>query len=187
MSAERERAVATVAGGGTGVARRAEDASGVPSAVALPAAADVVPHTGTSVLLERLLSVDQTHVHAAVRITPTPYSLPDGGLPGWCGLEIMAQAVSAYAGCKALKKGDPIRPGLLLGTRAYQCATPTLPAGATYDVYVVVSTMDDDGLGVFDCELRDGGATVASASLTVFQPEDATRFLQEQAAAESVR
>jgi len=61
----------------------------------LPAARDAIPHTGSCVLLERLLAVDEAHLRAAVRISRTPYSLPDGGLPGWCGLELMAQAVSA--------------------------------------------------------------------------------------------
>lgn len=147
---------------------------------ALPDTRDVIPHTGSCVLLERLVAADETHLRADVRIGRTPYSMADGSLPGWCGLEIMAQAVSAYAGCKALAKGEPIRPGLLLGTRAYSCGVPSLPAGAAYEVEVVVSTMDPDGLGVFDCELRDTTGTVATGTLTVFQPEDATRFLQEQ-------
>lgn len=146
----------------------------------LPAARDAIPHTGSCVLLERLLAVDEAHLRAAVRITRTPYSLPDGGLPGWCGLEIMAQAVSAWAGCKSIAKGDPVRPGVLLGTRAYTCEAPVLAAGAAFEVEVVVSTMDPDGLGVFDCVLRDGPRPVASGVLTVFQPEDATKFLQEQ-------
>jgi predicted hotdog family 3-hydroxylacyl-ACP dehydratase len=152
----------------------------VTAALPLPDARDVIPHTGSCVLLERLLAADESHLRADVRIGRTPYSQPDGSLPGWCGLEIMAQAVSAYAGCKALAKGDPIRPGLLLGTRAYSCDANALPAGAAYEVEVVVSTMDPDGLGVFDCVLRDGTTTIATGTLTVFQPEDATKFLQEQ-------
>ena len=146
----------------------------------LPAPAAVVPHTGSCVLLEELLAADDHELRATVRITPTPYSAPDGSLPGWAGLEIMAQAVSAYAGCKALARGEPIRPGLLLGARAYRCREPVLGAGRAFEVSIRASTVDPEGLGVFDCELTADGAPFASGTLTVFQPEDATRFIEEQ-------
>jgi predicted hotdog family 3-hydroxylacyl-ACP dehydratase len=149
---------------------------------ALPTPAEVIPHTGSCVLLDALLSADEHHLAARARITPTPYSAPDGSLPGWAGVEIMAQAVSAYAGCKALDAGEPIRPGLLLGTRGYRCAEPVLAAGRQFEVMVRASTIDAEGLGVFDCELTADGALFASGTLTVFQPEDATRFVEEQGA-----
>ena len=81
--------------------------------------AALLPHSGRMVLLDEVLSYDDNNLHAVCTIRPDCILLPDGAnaLPGWLGLEIMAQGVGAWAGAHALDAGRPVQLGFLLGTR----------------------------------------------------------------------
>ena len=39
--------------------------------------------------------------------------------------------------------------------------------------------IDDSGMSVFECELRDGDRLLAAARLNLYQPKDPTVFIQE--------
>jgi hypothetical protein len=95
------------------------------------------------------------------------------------GLEIMAQAVGAWAGCQARRQGQEVGLGFLLGTRRYECHVPCFPAGARLSVRVVQSLQDAVGMGVFECELRAGDELLAFARLNVYRPADAGAFTRE--------
>ena len=41
----------------------------------------------------------------------------DGQVPAWVGIEYMAQAIAAWAGCRARAAGKPPQLGFLLGSR----------------------------------------------------------------------
>lgn len=91
----------------------------------------------------------------------------------------MAQAVGAWAGCQARLAGAEVKLGFLLGTRRYDCQAGALPAGAVLTIHVQRGFIDDSGMSVFECELRDGERQLASARLNVYQPKDPNVFIQE--------
>ena len=91
----------------------------------------------------------------------------------------MAQAVGAWAGCQARLAGVDVKLGFLLGTRRYECHADTLPAGATLTIPVKRGFIDDSGMSIFECELRDGDRLLAAARLNLYQPKDPTVFIQE--------
>jgi predicted hotdog family 3-hydroxylacyl-ACP dehydratase len=149
--------------------------------VKLPSAAELIPHEGEALLLERIESADPDVLVASLTVrSDSPYSLPTGAFAGWSGLELMAQAVSAFATLHAGPPWSP-KPGLLLGLRAYQCEAAEFPAGARLAVEARQSTLAADGRGVFDCCIWMGEKRLALGTLTVFQPDNAWEIMREQA------
>ncbi len=101
--------------------------------------AELLPHEAPMVLLDRVLSFDESSLVAQVRIRPDSMFCTDVGVPGWIGIEYMAQAVAAHAGMKALQRGKAPVIGYLLGTRAYRGEIGTFPVGTRLTVHVEVT------------------------------------------------
>lgn len=134
--------------------------------------ADLLPHDGPAVLLDAVVEWDEGHLAARVDIhAGSRFFEPACGVPGYVGIEYMAQACGAYAGLEAKSKGEPVRIGFLLGTRRYTCSKPWFAAGDTLTVNVT-EVLREGVMGVFDCHIAWEGAEVAAARLNVYQPED---------------
>ncbi|MCJ0974654.1 hotdog family protein [Pseudomonas sp. PS1] len=143
--------------------------------------ASLVPHAGDMILLDAIARFDAESLEARLRVKPGGlFNLEDGSLPAWVGVEIMAQAVAAFAGCQARLVGLPVELGFLLGTRNYQCDVDRFPAGCDLQVRVERSLQDDNGMGVFECHL-DGLGLHAEARLNVYRPPEVASYLQESA------
>ena len=122
----------------------------------------LLPHRPPMLLLD---GVDGEGAH--VRVDPGAwYADAEGAMPGWIGLEVMAQAVAAHQGGK--RDGGAPRSGYLVGTRAYTSA-PSFPAGALLRVRVRLAEEDESGLCAFDCAILLHNAVVATATLKVMQ------------------
>jgi len=140
--------------------------------------AELLPHAGDMILLDAVESFDDDAVVTCLKVRPGLLSLPDGGLPAWVGIEIMAQSVAAFAGCQARQAGLPVELGFLLGTRNYQCSVEHFPLGSELRIRAQRSLQDDNGMGVFECHL-DGPGIHAEARLNVFRPPEVARYLEE--------
>ena len=80
--------------------------------------AELVPHAGNMVLLDEVLSCDTEAIEVRLLVRPNGLlSDSDGSLPAWTGIELMAQAIAAFAGIQAKRAGLPVELGFLLGTR----------------------------------------------------------------------
>lgn len=143
--------------------------------------ASLLPHAGDMILLDAVTHHDADSLTAQAVVRPGPYSLPDGSLPPWLGMELMAQAVGAWAGCQARRANEAVKLGFLLGTRRYECHDASLPAGAALTIHVERGLIDASGMSVFECELREGTRVLAQARLNVYQPSDPNTLMQEQA------
>lgn len=142
--------------------------------------AQLLPHSGDAILIDGVDGWDAETLTATATIRPGgPYSSPDGSLPPWMGLEIMAQAVGAWAGCQAKDQGREVGLGFLLGTRRYECHVERFAPGTRLSVRAAQSLQDAAGMGVFECELRSGDALLALARLNVYRPADASTFTRE--------
>ncbi|MFJ2984418.1 MULTISPECIES: 3-hydroxylacyl-ACP dehydratase [unclassified Pseudomonas] len=141
--------------------------------------AELLPHAGEMILIDQVDSCDdeQIHTHTVVRQGGL-FNRADGSLPAWLGIELMAQSVAAFAGCRARRNGQPVALGFLLGTRKYQCDVEHFPLGAELHVHAMRSLEDDNGMGVFECHLRGPGIH-ASARLNVYTPPQPARYLAE--------
>lgn len=142
---------------------------------------DLVPHSGSMSLLDKVVSADAENLCAEVRIHAGSvfYDAEAGGVGSWVGIEYMAQAIAAHAGYLARKAGAPVKIGFLLGARRYDAQLPWFAAGSVLQVHVHQALQGDNGLGAFECRIDAAGIVLAQATVTVFQPENAKQFLQD--------
>ncbi|OHX36100.1 hotdog family protein [Methylomonas sp. LWB] len=133
--------------------------------------AELLPHTGAMVLLDRLLHFDEAGVATELTVRGDGLLFGDAEqVPAWAGIEYMAQTIGVYAGLKAKQAGEPIRLGFLLGTRRYLGNVDYLPVGARLTVEAA-KILQEGQLGVFECRIRGDNIDI-SATLNVFQPDD---------------
>lgn len=138
----------------------------------------LLPHAGEMILLDAVLEHGPEHALCSRRVPAGGlFHDADGNLPAWMGVELMAQAIAAWAGCRAKAKGEPVRLGFLLGTRHYTCNVAAFAPGSELRVEARRDFHDDSGMGVFACRIEAPGV-LAEARLTVFSPPDASTLFQ---------
>lgn len=140
---------------------------------------ELVPQAGAMCLLDQVLSTDAETLSAQVTIRADGLFFYDGAVGAWVGMEYMAQAIAAWAGWQARQHGRPPKIGFLLGCRRYVSHRPCYAPGETLHIHVTRQFQADNGLGQFDCRIEINQTVVASAALTVFEPLDASLFLEE--------
>ncbi|QXI12444.1 hotdog family protein [Pseudomonas zeae] len=141
--------------------------------------AELLPHAGDMILIDSITSFDDEQIYTRLTVkTDGLFNLPDGSLPAWVGIELMAQSVAAFAGCHARQKGNPVELGFLLGTRKFECNVEAFPAGSELTIHGLRSLEDDNGMGVFECHINGAGIH-ASARLNVFRPPQVNQYLQQ--------
>ena len=142
--------------------------------------AELLPHAGDMILIDSIERFDDEQIYTRLTVKSEGlFNLPDGSLPAWVGVELMAQSVAAFAGCHARQKGNPVELGFLLGTRKFECNVEAFPAGTELTIHGLRSLEDDNGMGVFECHIHGEGIH-ASARLNVFRPPEATQYLQQK-------
>jgi predicted hotdog family 3-hydroxylacyl-ACP dehydratase len=130
--------------------------------------AELIPHSGKMVLLDRIIAFDDNVLTAELRVRADGLLGDDKTVPAWVGIEYMAQAVAAYAGMMAKQSGEPIKLGFLLGTRRYNSNIAEFRVGSTITVRVE-KILQNNNLGAFECRIQ-GGDVAVSANLNVYQP-----------------
>jgi predicted hotdog family 3-hydroxylacyl-ACP dehydratase len=129
----------------------------------------LVPHRPPMLLLDTVQEAGEERCTCLARVDPRAwYADAEGAMPGWFGLELMAQAIAAFSGRRHQGRAPKI--GYLLGTRQYVCERASFPAGALLEVSIQVDYADAAGLSAFACELRCDGVPAAHAILKVFEP-----------------
>ena len=147
---------------------------------ALPDIRSLIPHSDPMVLLDRVLTIEAESLCAEVVITPASRFYADGAVAAWIGIEYMAQAIAAFAGVEALQSGNDVKLGFLLGTRRYDSQCASFACGSILHIFVHRVLQHQNGLGAFECRIIDAGtaAELVTATVTVFQPDDAQEFLK---------
>lgn len=138
-----------------------------------------VPHRGSMRLIDRLIEVDEEHVVAETVVPLDGLFVRDGHVPAWVGIEYMAQTIAAWAGGRSLRSGGGPKIGFLLGSRRYVAHRPDFPCGAVLRIEARCELIADNGLGMFDCRIMLANTEIASAKVSVFEPEDGAAFLKK--------
>ena len=124
----------------------------------------VVPHRDTLRLVDRLVAWDEDSVAVELRVPHEgPFSHAEG-VPAWVGVEYMAQAIAAWAGCRARSAGREPSIGFLLGTRRYESRVTWFVAGALLRVEAMRELLGDNGLGMFRCRILEDGETARGST-----------------------
>ena len=145
---------------------------------------ELLPHRPPMVLIDAVESFDAAAKRLTARVTIGENQMFfDGqGVPNWVAIEYMAQTAAALVGYydRHVAPGQPVRPGLLLGTRKLDLKLERFEAGKTYHV-VAENAFSDSDAASFVCRIEnDTGATVATANLNAYRPPDMEQFLKEQ-------
>src|SRR5262245_7177162 len=114
---------------------------------------ELIPHSPPMVLLDRILTYDDTSLSAEVTIHARSmfHESAIDGVPAWIGIEYMAQAISALSGLRSRERNQPVKLGLLLGSRKVLLHEKVLKSGQRYLITVRQQVWDPSGLANFDC------------------------------------
>ena len=121
------------------------------------------------VFVDEILKVSDGYASCAFRVREDSPFTEDGKLGSYAYMEIMAQCIGAYSGHR---NGGEARLGFLLGVRNLDISRASLKVGERVIATARQSVSDGDGLYIFDCEIRCGDEHVASATLSVMNPND---------------
>ena len=138
----------------------------------------LLPHSRSMILIDEAIDAGDDWAAASVRIAEDClfYDPAIEGVPSWVGLEYMAQTVALFSGIHARRAGQPVKLGLLLGTRGYEASSGVFPLGSRLTVRVG-REWDDGHMAVFDCEVS-AKTLLASARVNVYLPDDIKAFLE---------
>ncbi|VEI65094.1 (3R)-hydroxymyristoyl-ACP dehydratase [Serratia quinivorans] len=133
-----------------------------------------LPHASPMVLLEQVLEVGEEYARCAVMVNSNgvlaPFLDAQGALPGWYGIELMAQAIGVWSGWHACQSAQSPQLGMLLGGRAIHCELPAFPAGSKLLVSVQ-QLLKDEKLASFECEISIDNVRIAQGRLNTYQPD----------------
>ncbi|MFH1806786.1 MAG: 3-hydroxylacyl-ACP dehydratase [Pseudomonadota bacterium] len=138
-----------------------------------PPVASLVLHAAPMLLIDRVIAADEDSMQIEIFITQNSlFFIPCHGVPGYVGIEYIAQTVAAYSGWRAQQAAPGSKPkiGFLLGSRKMTMARDWFPADTRLEVHVK-NIFEDGEMGVFDGEIRDGNDVIVSARINVYQPE----------------
>jgi predicted hotdog family 3-hydroxylacyl-ACP dehydratase len=133
--------------------------------------AALLPHKPPMILLDRVIGYDDSSLVAEVTISENSLLLAPEGVPGYVGIEYMAQTCAAYAGVCALDSHKPVKIGFLLGTRDYRLITPWFRIGDRLHISVSL-ILGDEQMASFDCQIQIDSNLVATAHLMVYQMDE---------------
>ncbi len=137
----------------------------------------MLPHRGGMLWIDRVLHCDEQSVVVEAVVRDDHLFAEADGLPAWVGIEYMAQCIAAWAGGRALTRGEDIKPGFLLGTRRYEAQRTSLAFGLRLQVEAHCELFGENGLGLFACRILDGDEEIATANVSVYEPPDADAYL----------
>jgi len=143
--------------------------------------AQLVPHRGRMSLLDTIVEYGDDWLRA--RVTPAPgaaFATADG-VPGWVGIEYMAQAASAFGGIEQVQRGEQPSIGLLIGARYYRCMQDHFPFGTALDVFATIAMRDAEDFAAYDCRIEIASRRVAECTLKAYRPRDMGPVLAEAA------
>jgi predicted hotdog family 3-hydroxylacyl-ACP dehydratase len=145
-----------------------------------PPVEQLLPHRGTMLLLAAVLACTDESLTAQARVEGDAwYADATGAMPAWIGIELMAQAIAAHVGLLAMRAGNPMRPGVLLGSRRYEVHTPAFAREALLRIEVKELLRGEEGHGAYECVIQHNGVVGAEAVIKVFQPRDFQSFIEE--------
>jgi predicted hotdog family 3-hydroxylacyl-ACP dehydratase len=130
---------------------------------------ELIPHRGASVVLDRMTDFAPPHGQCEIVLDETfPYCI-DGRVDAVVGLEMLAQAVSAYVGMTRRSGGGEPRVGYLIGVPRAEFHVDSLPLGVPLRAKVE-QVWHEGPAGSFNGQLLAPTGPLVDAQLSVFEP-----------------
>jgi predicted hotdog family 3-hydroxylacyl-ACP dehydratase len=142
---------------------------------------ELVPHRGAMSLLDSIDDYGEDWLRAGVTPRPGVRFATAEGVPGWVGIEYMAQAAAAFGGIEQVQRGQQPSIGLLIGARYYRCMLDYFPFGTPLTVVATIAMRDTADFAAYDCRLSLAGREIAECTLKAYRPHDLAPLLAEAA------
>ena len=139
---------------------------------AFPPIRELLPHRGTAILIDEVLSESADSVCVAANIRRNhPYFMEGRGVPGWVAIELMAQAIAAHAGLVNRRANTGPRIGMLLGVRSFRTETRYFHEGQRLEITANRNFGDGGDIAACTCTIQCRGEIIAHGSLIIMQTE----------------
>jgi len=138
---------------------------------------ELVPHRGAMSLLESIDEYGEEWLRASLTTSPASTFADAHGVPGWVGIEYMAQAAAAFAGIERAQRGERPSIGFLIGSRYYRSMLEIIPFGTRLVVEARLALRDEEDFAAYDCALSVQGQRIAECTLKAYRPRDIRPFL----------
>jgi predicted hotdog family 3-hydroxylacyl-ACP dehydratase len=137
----------------------------------MPEITEVIAHDAPMILIDDLVEVRKEHVHCRVTIHESGlfFDQQKRTVPGYVGIEFMAQTVAAWAGFHAWERDEKPPIGFLLGGRSYQCESPAFSEGMELDIHAE-QILKSENMAAFACTIQHNGVVQAKCELNVYEP-----------------
>ncbi len=141
--------------------------------------AELLPHTGQMILIDRIEHCDAHSVRCYRDIKQTHLFVDDNGhMPVYVGIEIMAQAVALIAGLQHRQHHEAPRVGFLLGTRSFSASVSHFDVGQTLLITATEVYREENGMAAYDCQILIADTLCAEARLSAYEPKNLAEFAQ---------
>lgn len=136
-----------------------------------PPIADLIPHSDTMLLLDRVLEHAPEYTVCRIDVRSSAlFADAEGGVPSWLALEYIAQCAAVHGGLAA--SGRPARPGLLLGSRRLRLYADRFEAEKPLEV-TARHHRGESGLVTFDGSVKNlEGKILAEGRINLYILED---------------
>ncbi|MGF1724298.1 hotdog family protein [Photobacterium nomapromontoriensis] len=136
-----------------------------------PALLELLPHDAPMAMVDELIDVGGEHIHCRTVITDRHVFFDNvlRSVPGYVGIEIMAQSVAGWAGYHAWCEGRKPAIGFLLGTRRYHSEVAVFAEHSVLDIYGE-RLMENKGMAAFRCRIEHNGEVIAHCQLNTYVP-----------------
>lgn len=141
----------------------------------------VLPHVHPMILVNELVDYSDSTGSCLVNISPTSvfYDEKRDAVPACIGIEYLAQTIAAHASANKLDAGNTVKVGFLVSTKNYKASVSHFSNGDELVTHVSRIFKEPNGLGAFECSIKRGEQLLIEATINVFEPEDATKFVTE--------
>ena len=138
----------------------------------------LLPHSGDMVLISGVTSWEENNITVFVNQDGSSiFADKEGSVAAWIGVEYMAQAIGVFAGIEAKLNDEPIRLGLLLGTRKYSCRVGSFPINSHLTIKAERIFFERYGVALFACSIHSDEQLLAEAEIKAIQPKSVTELI----------
>lgn len=129
-----------------------------------------IPHRQRMVLIDEIENISKEEFIARVNITTDSLLYTEAGVPSYCGIEYMAQAIAAY-NTIYYTSNQKIKIGFIVSVRNFQTQTTHFKFGDQLEISVIPVLIVQNS-GSFTCTITCNNEEVASARITAYVPTE---------------
>jgi predicted hotdog family 3-hydroxylacyl-ACP dehydratase len=131
----------------------------------------LIPHRQSLVLIDEVLDTSKNNFTVLVKVSKKSLLATKKGVPGFCGIEYMAQSIAAYNNTHFNLEDKP-KLGFVIAIRGFESELNFFPLGSRLEVFIEPNLIFQNSSGSFKGEIKIDNKIVAKATITAYVPSD---------------